>query len=296
MTDQAESDRLYGLALEEFTPARDELAKRLRSAGDAAAAAAVKSAKKPTTPAWAVNQLARRQRALVEDLIEAVDRLKAAQHELLSGGTAQSVWQATLHERDIAARLAHEAERVLEGQGYGATRATLDRIVDTLTAAAADPRTRDRLRRGVLTSEMQRAGFGLLDDGVPDVAEVKPRVAGSKKKAPAGRPAAKKGKASAKAERVWGPTPRAVLEAERAAVRARRAAERADDNAVRLEREAGKVADEAASARKRMEAAERDATKAKAAATDARKEANAALRDADRAEGKLAKLNASRKR
>ena len=47
-----EVDRLYELPLEEFTAARNELAKRL---GDTS----VKELKKPTVTAWTVNQLAR---------------------------------------------------------------------------------------------------------------------------------------------------------------------------------------------------------------------------------------------
>ena len=294
MTDEAESDRLYGLPLEEFTPARDALAARLRSAGDAAAAAAVKKAKKPATSAWAVNQLARRQRPLVEDLIASVDRLRKAQQELLSGGSAQAVWEATLEERDVVGRLAHEAERILDGQGYGATRATLDRISDTLTAAAADTAARDLLRRGVLTHEMQRAGFGVLDDDA-SLPAPSPRVPGSKRQAKPARPP-RAAKSSQKPERIGGPTPRAVLEAERGAIRARRAAGRADDDAARLEREAARAARELSAARKRLDAAERDASKAKAAATNARKEANAALKQAERAEATLDKLRTSRKR
>ena len=294
MTDEAESDRLYALPLEEFTAARDALAGRLRSAGDAAAAAAVKSAKKATTPAWAVNQLARRQRPLVEDLIDSVDRLRRAQQDLVSsGGSAQTVWEATLQERDIVSRLAHEAERILEGQGYGATRATLDRITDTLTAAAADARSRDLLRRGVLTQEMRRAGFGgLLESDAP--AEAAPRVAATKKTKPAR--AARAAKPAPKEERAGGPTPRAVLEAEREAVRARRTAERAEDDAVRLEREAARAARELDAASKRLNSAERDAAKTKAAATEARKEAKSAERVAERAGSKLEKLRKSRKR
>src|SRR5439155_1505218 len=139
---------------------------------------------KPTTPAWAVDQLARRQRPLVEELIEASDRIRRAQQDLLAGGSAQGVWEATLAERDIVGRLIHEAERILEGQGYGAARATTDRVADTLTAAAADPAARDALRRGVLAQEMRRAGFGSLLDTGADVAEPKPRVRAAKPERP----------------------------------------------------------------------------------------------------------------
>ena len=55
----ADIDRLYALPREEFTPQRDELAKRLREEGDRDGAAAVKALRKPTIAAWAVNQVQR---------------------------------------------------------------------------------------------------------------------------------------------------------------------------------------------------------------------------------------------
>ena len=54
-----EVDRLYGLPLEEFTPARNELAKRLRKDGRKAEAARVGELAKPSLALWTVNQLAR---------------------------------------------------------------------------------------------------------------------------------------------------------------------------------------------------------------------------------------------
>ena len=59
-----EIDRLYELPLEEFTAARNALAKET---GDAA----LKQLKKPTVPAWAVNQLARRREVDMRRLLRA---------------------------------------------------------------------------------------------------------------------------------------------------------------------------------------------------------------------------------
>jgi len=50
---------LYGLAPEEFTAARNQLAKTLKDQGDAGASAAVKALRKPTLAAWLANQLVR---------------------------------------------------------------------------------------------------------------------------------------------------------------------------------------------------------------------------------------------
>ena len=61
MTDDLDAalDRLYGLPAEDFTAARDALAKELRGAKRRDEADAVKQRRRPTAPAAAINQLAR---------------------------------------------------------------------------------------------------------------------------------------------------------------------------------------------------------------------------------------------
>src|SRR5437868_2942872 len=51
------SEPLYQVPLDEFTAARDALAARLKAAGDAPGAAAIKRLRKPSLPAWAANQI-----------------------------------------------------------------------------------------------------------------------------------------------------------------------------------------------------------------------------------------------
>ena len=290
MAFEAEGDRLYELALDEFTKARDALAARLKSAGDAAEAAAVKALKKPTTPAWAVNQLARSSRDVVEQLIAASDRLRRAQQELLRGGPAQDVWEATLAEREALGTLTEAAERILTGAGYGATRATLDRISDTLAAAAADPSHRSLLRRGVLVTELHRAGFGdLLGDATESrgLHLVEPLPASDAREEPKPQPAGKAARG--------GTTAKQMLEAEREATRLERAAAHAEDEAEKAERAAEQAGEAAESASKRLDAAEKESGRARAAATAARKEARIARRDAERASTRLEKLRTTRR-
>ncbi len=285
MTAGSEGDRLYGLPLEEFTKARDELAARLKKAGDKDEAATVKALKKPTTPAWAVNQLSRRSRDTIDVLIDSADHLRKAQQELLHGGPAQAVWEATLAEREALGKLTEDAEAILADAGHAATRVTLDKISDTLAAAAADPSGRALLRRGILTAEMQRAGFGDLLGGdggetraLRAVPEAKEKPASDK------RPAAK-----------GGPTAKAVLEAERDAARASKEAVRAGEEADKAERASERADETEVSLRKRLAAAQKEAKGARAAAAAARKRADATLREADQAQARLAKLRAGRK-
>src|SRR5919199_5973505 len=112
-----ELDALFGLPLEEFTPARNALASRLKSAGQVEAAADVRALRKPSVPVWTVNQLARREREAVERLIKAGRELRTAQEQAFGGGSAAAVRAATAAERDVVRELTRAAERILEAGG-----------------------------------------------------------------------------------------------------------------------------------------------------------------------------------
>src|SRR5215475_9970771 len=84
-------DRLYSLPLEEFTKARDELAKGLRASGERDGANRVHGLEKPTVPAWTINQLARRRPRDLKALFSAVDKLREAQARALDDGPGSAV-------------------------------------------------------------------------------------------------------------------------------------------------------------------------------------------------------------
>src|SRR5262249_54031621 len=69
---------LYGVPPEKFTAARHALVAALRRAGDERGATEAAAIKRPTLPLWAINQLARRDQALIARLIEAAERLQMA--------------------------------------------------------------------------------------------------------------------------------------------------------------------------------------------------------------------------
>ena len=84
---EAQIDALYGLPLEEFTPARNQLAQELRRARRRVSCAEqVKRLRKPSVAAWTLNQLRRRHPELVDGLLEAGLRLREAQERLLAEG------------------------------------------------------------------------------------------------------------------------------------------------------------------------------------------------------------------
>jgi hypothetical protein len=73
---ETELDALYALPPAEFTAARNDLARRLKQAGQDEAAGRVKNLRKPSVPLWAVNQLARRNPKGIAALLEAGERRK----------------------------------------------------------------------------------------------------------------------------------------------------------------------------------------------------------------------------
>jgi hypothetical protein len=171
-----EIDRLFGLPLDEFTKARNDLARQLKRDGDSEGAAAVQELAKPTVAAWTVNQLARTERVAVGKLLEAGEALRAAQGRLLGGEDASdALREATVQERETIRGLTHDAEQVLASAGRTATQAVLERVAATLRAAAVSDEGRELLESGRLTTELEPAGFGGVA-GAPAAGRTRPRA------------------------------------------------------------------------------------------------------------------------
>jgi hypothetical protein len=157
----ASSSDLYGLPLDRFVPERSALAKALRGEGRKEEAAGVGALRKPSVAAWTVNQLVRTQRAAVTSLFDAGDALGRAQSELLAGrGDAHALREAAQRERQAVDDLAEVARGLLSSQGQEPTQATLDRVSETLHAAALDEKARAQVREACLERELRQVGFG----------------------------------------------------------------------------------------------------------------------------------------
>lgn len=159
---QRELDDLYARPLDEFTQARNDLAARLRKAHQSEAAAEIKALKKPSVVAWAANMLARAHPDLISELLGAGEHLRAAQQGALGGsestpGDLQAVFA---REREAVRALVTVARAEL---GPRATAPTLDRLAQTLRAAAVSTDTAPTLAAGRLTEELQAVGFGSLE-------------------------------------------------------------------------------------------------------------------------------------
>ena len=159
-------DELFHGPLEEFTAARNELAKSLRSDGDAEAADWVKGLQKPSRAAWLVNQLAVRKPKDVRRLLEVGEELRAAQEEMLAGSAdREKLREAAAGEREAIDSLLGTAEAI--GREHGVGSQILDRVGETLQAATSDPEVAEAIEQGRLTREQRASGIGLVGAATP---------------------------------------------------------------------------------------------------------------------------------
>ena len=155
-----EADRLFELPLDEFTAARNELARRLKRDGDAEAAEQVRALAKPSVAAWAVNQLARREPEAVRSLLNLASRLRNAQERSLKGErAADELRAAQAEERDVIRTLTQHAGEILREAERPASGTTLERVSSLLRAAAVAEPGRTSLREGRLSGDVEVSGF-----------------------------------------------------------------------------------------------------------------------------------------
>jgi hypothetical protein len=159
---EREIDRLYALPLDEFTSARNELARRLKTDGEKDAAEEVTALVKPSVPVWTINQLARQDKPAMKALLDAAAKLRKAQERALAGGDSDALRTAQAQERDAVRDLTLRAGAILEDAGRPASRAVLERVRSTLGAAALAEPTRAALKAGRLTDEVEMSGFDVL--------------------------------------------------------------------------------------------------------------------------------------
>jgi hypothetical protein len=277
-------DELYGLDPNDFVAARNDLVKRLKKSGDKGQAADVAKLKRPTPAAWAVNQLARRHRDDLEELVRLGEALRDAQDRALAGDDPGDMRQAGRARRDAVARLAERADRLLVERG-GAPGAHAGDVTGTLEAASLDAEAGAAVLAGRLSTELEPpSGFGLFDLTVAPAPRPKP------KPAPAEEPETdERGERDERARRE---AEEAVAEArarwEAQVAKAKEAVEKVSvgRKAVReAEAEISRLEDALSDAQRRLRAAARDAELAEDAASRAEDTVDRAaerLRDAER--------------
>ena len=141
---------------EEFTALRTKLVAAAKKRGDASAAKRISAARRPTTAAWVVNQLAHRNEDVKRSLTDLGERLRAA-HAAMDGDTIR---QLSSEQRSLVDELARAA---FEGADLTNPSAALrEDVIGTLQAAVADPDVTARLGR--LVKAERWSGFGDFGD------------------------------------------------------------------------------------------------------------------------------------
>ena len=227
-------EQLYQLPLDQFTTARNALAK---TAGPRATE--VKGLEKPNAAAWAVNQLFWRERPIYDELIEASQQLRAAYREQLAG-QAPDVRGAEATHKAAVKRATQIARAMVEADGSKASDAVMDAVRETLDILpSAD-------QPGRLTKALKRTGFEALEGFTfsakprPAPTKLEPRTFGTAKP----KPTDTETRAIEAEQRERDMTRERLRfaeaterETEAALERARRAVERAERTRARIERE-----------------------------------------------------------
>ena len=141
-------DELYQLPLEEFTAARNAIAKETSDS-------AIKKLEKPNVAAWAVNQLYWRERKLYDEVIKTAEQLRTAYKQQL-GGKAADVRAVEVFRNEAMRRAKDAIRRILDEAGNKSADAVMTQVTETLDALpSAD-------RAGRLTKPLRRTGFEAL--------------------------------------------------------------------------------------------------------------------------------------
>lgn len=149
-------DALLAVPPERFTQERNAAAKRLRADGRRDAADAIKGLPRPPLSLWALNQLAHRQPSLIEAFLRAAGQLREAYR---SGGDIRS---ASSPEREAEARVVAAAVALARSEGMSVTEGVVERLRQTMRAAAASEEVAEDLRDGRMIREPE----------VPTIAEL----------------------------------------------------------------------------------------------------------------------------
>ena len=147
----SQTDELYQLPLDEFTKARNALAKTLSGKDKAMVA----SLAKPSVAMGAVNQLYWQDAPTYKALVDASEKLRAAHRAALNGRKVETRTADELHRTTLEKAYAR-AVAIAEKQGASLTDAVRDAVRRTLAALPTDERP------GRLTREPAPVGFSLL--------------------------------------------------------------------------------------------------------------------------------------
>lgn len=258
-------DELYGVSPDDFMARRSALRDRLREAGESDAAKELARARRPTTAAWALNQLAREHSELVEDVLDQTRELEAAQAGALPGQAAEV--REAMAARRTALGVAADAAVAITARITEKAESYREPMIATLEAGSLDEGGAAALRAGRHVRDTPgRAGF-------PAAAPTAKRAAGGRRR-------------SAKATAVEPVEARAAARTALAGAEqeARDAAERAEAGAAAARDAAARIAEAETAidqAKANLRTAKIEARDARAAAQELRRAADAAAKVAE---------------
>lgn len=234
-------DHLYRLPLEEFTAARNALA---RESGDAT----VKKLEKPVLAAWAVNQLYWHERKLFDEVIKTSGQVRTA-HQQMLGGKAADIKAAEVFHAEAMRKAKDAIRKIIEAAGNAASDAVMTPVTETLDALPTTDTP------GRFTKPFRRTGFEALH-GVTIAATPRPRVVSEPVDKSATAKAAEDRQERAMAKERLRFAEAAQREAEAALERAQRALERAERARERVAQELEEAAAAEKAAAKEVSASE----------------------------------------
>jgi hypothetical protein len=147
-----------------FVEARNAAAKQLREDGRLDAANAIKGLPRPPVSLWALNRLAHQEPSLIETFLGAADQLRDAH------GSGGDIRAATAPERAAEARVAAAAAELARAEGLNVTEDVVERVRQTMRAAAAGAEIASDLRAGRLLREPEAPSIDALLGSLPHAA------------------------------------------------------------------------------------------------------------------------------
>lgn len=145
------ADDLYGGPLADFTPRRDA---HVREVKGTPLASRVKALRKPSTAAWVVDLLVRREAGQVEQVLSVGAALREAQ-AAMSAGELRAL---TRQRRQLTAAVTTQARRLAAEEGLRVTESVAEQIEATLTAAMVDADCGRAVRSGLLVTALRTTG------------------------------------------------------------------------------------------------------------------------------------------
>ena len=174
---------LYQATRDEFIPARADLVKQARSAGDRELAGKIAAARKPTVAAWLLNRVGHEYPDDLDTLAALSGALRGAHQQL----AADQLRALSKERNDLLRTLDDRALRIARRAGMTVTDQVADQLREAFTAALLAPDVLATLRTGRLSAVPGAdASTGWPTwDGIPAAA----RPAPTRTPAPAPRPA-----------------------------------------------------------------------------------------------------------